>query len=661
MIWNKYPFSNLHDLNLDWIISKIKNIETAEANTADYANAAHNSETAAAESAAAAAESAAEAAESAEDASESKTAAAISAEGLENALEEMNITNARIDNLIVDGTPTEGNTELLDIRVGADGVTYETAGTAVRSQIRDLKSAIEVKSELLPTMTTYNNAGSGTLSGDTLTIASGVVATVASRIGRAIMFKDEAFIGKKFILKPHFSVTGDKSIFVKTVSTQTGNDLEFNVVNDDVENLEIILDFTNATLASVSTHYLYVIVNGYNRAPSQTTLLTYTGYDLYEYLGETVADLRKAAAETSLVVERLDGIETAETLPYFISNTPTGVTVNAETMSATATQNVSSRFYIGFRFNSAVFDEGELLLVEYDVATTGNTQWTPYIYPETSDKFTVINASVANGKATFLLRINDSTLNFLLLTAQTIMFYNGDTITVSNVSATDLSVKRYIDSKELSYYSGKELTCFGDSYTMQARWQPTVCSELGMNPFTDSWGQSGGTLTSIYEEIDTINTDADVVTVWIGTNDYSNSRAVGSLNDTVDVQVGGHPTFAGALNYVCDWLAENMAGKTIVFITPTFRHDSADDTFEINNGKNADGYIKNNAGYVLADYADMMVAVANKWSYPCLDLFHNSGINEYTYASYYESDRLHPSDAGAKMLGHKIAMFIIQQ
>lgn len=46
---------------------------------------------------------------------------------------------ARLDNLTANsGAATEGNAELIDLRVGADGKTYETAGKAIRAQISRL-------------------------------------------------------------------------------------------------------------------------------------------------------------------------------------------------------------------------------------------------------------------------------------------------------------------------------------------------------------------------------------------------------------------------------------------------------------------------------------------------------------------------------------------
>lgn len=58
--------------------------------------------------------------------------------------------NSRISTIIADGQQTEGNTELIDIRTGADGKVYPTAGDAVRGQIGALSEEnAELKGDLV--------------------------------------------------------------------------------------------------------------------------------------------------------------------------------------------------------------------------------------------------------------------------------------------------------------------------------------------------------------------------------------------------------------------------------------------------------------------------------------------------------------------------------
>lgn len=147
-LFEHWPYVNFHDMNLDWVIKKIKNVETAEANSqasaeasadsaaasqlsADAAlasqEAAHQSELNAGQSEENAAQSAENAAESAQDA----------ADTVSNTVSQINLLQSRVDNIIPDGTQTEGNTELIDIRVAVDGEIYDSAGNSVRGQIED--------------------------------------------------------------------------------------------------------------------------------------------------------------------------------------------------------------------------------------------------------------------------------------------------------------------------------------------------------------------------------------------------------------------------------------------------------------------------------------------------------------------------------------------
>ena len=60
--------------------------------------------------------------------------------------EELAVERARITNLATLGEgSTTGDAELIDIRVGADGVTYPTAGDAVRGQIGNINDALDME------------------------------------------------------------------------------------------------------------------------------------------------------------------------------------------------------------------------------------------------------------------------------------------------------------------------------------------------------------------------------------------------------------------------------------------------------------------------------------------------------------------------------------
>ena len=69
--------------------------------------------------------------------------------------------NDRVNNLITQNNPTEGNSELQDIRLGADGNTYNTAGESTRKQFEKIKLEIDriPQSKIILDLTPYGNIG----------------------------------------------------------------------------------------------------------------------------------------------------------------------------------------------------------------------------------------------------------------------------------------------------------------------------------------------------------------------------------------------------------------------------------------------------------------------------------------------------------------------
>lgn len=144
---------------------------------------------------------------------------------------------------------------------------------------------------------------------------------------------------------------------------------------------------------------------------------------------------------------------------------------------------------------------------------------------------------------------------------------------------------------------------------------------------------------------DEMDTDADIVVVFGGTNDYGHGDApLGCFDDRDEY------TFSGACHVLMKKLKEKFPEAEIVIVTPMHREGE----------NNPDGEAKPQAIGTLKDYVDIIRKTAEFYALPVCDIYANSKIypDIPVMKELYTTDGLHPNDRGHKLLAERIGNFL---
>lgn len=152
-----------------------------------------------------------------------------------------------------------------------------------------------------------------------------------------------------------------------------------------------------------------------------------------------------------------------------------------------------------------------------------------------------------------------------------------------------------------------------------------VCTNLG---------NAGHTVTQdISTLLSTSFTNAKIVTIGYGVNDARLAEApLGTTQDVYDAQ---NPTFCGAMNALIQKIYTDNPTCYVLVLAPIQRAYT----------NNFGSFTPNANGDTLEDYANACVKVAGYNGTPCIDMFHNSGINSVTQSSLLK-DGVHPNAKG---------------
>lgn len=208
-------------------------------------------------------------------------------------------------------------------------------------------------------------------------------------------------------------------------------------------------------------------------------------------------------------------------------------------------------------------------------------------------------------------------------------------------------------------FIGKTILCLGDSITSDYSDDNTSwCEMLRVNlPVKEviNYGKAGTTITkfserddSFYERYQDMQSNADVIIVYGGINDFNHSLHLGELLSEDET------TFYGALNLIIKDLLKRYPSADLMFITPMHAFGFKDYPHWATENEN---------GHVLKDYRDAIMQTCQWYSVPVLDLFHTGGVTPDVQEAEDRMliDGLHPGLEGRKRLARKLMQFLIYQ
>ncbi len=143
-------------------------------------------------------------------------------------------------------------------------------------------------------------------------------------------------------------------------------------------------------------------------------------------------------------------------------------------------------------------------------------------------------------------------------------------------------------------------------------------------------GHNGWTSVNIAEQIETIGlVKADVYTVFLGTNDWWQGKAIGTLDDYK--QNTGAVTLCGAFRIIINKLKQLNKKARIILMTPLQRGDFV---YLNSYDNNAFGSYQQKNGQRLEQFANAILSIGEYEKIPVVDLYHNSGINQENMVNF---------------------------
>lgn len=590
--------SNLHDLNLDWIVNKIKNVETAEANSAASAADANAAKVAAAGSATAANNSKTAAAGSA-------TAAAASAQTAQNLVDQ------------------------LDTTIAADVETWLNTHVTPTSPIVD------------DTLTIQGAAADAKKTGDEIT-------DLKSEIG--MWYHKRAWVN---VSNPYIQIDGSISkVYFKLVKPINGVSVTVNGSDDGWQTQHFVY-FSNSTVftAELNTSYdtfrfavalpqaftgdLEVIIHVYDDGHSVTQ-------GLLDLKDQTAEQFNIEADKYGNLYVPTNALEGTNFNKYYLDGNKIKFYDNASFNVRQYSVEANKTYYI---YGENVRLNANLTLCGFgtdvvannvnikEVIFTGTTTETNYVTRYTPAEDGYIYVAWVNGRNE--LSVYDTELvSEAFIKAHPEGSQKAIKIQLFGDSITD---NQWGDLKTWADYIADNMTEYDVTVVNDA----VGGSGLGHGKSTTTPSHQDDEYNYVYDLVTdgtTLQTDADVIVILCGTNNWASGSTLGNMSST------GYGSIYGALKGILEYISTHSKATVFVCTIPQ-RYNTVDQGRETN----AYGEPLNPAGITLSEYCEPFRILSAFYGMPCVHLNEALGWNRLNITNFC-ADGLHPNQTGDKML-----------
>ncbi len=568
---------------------------------------------------------------------------------------EIAVERARIDQMtkLPDGSTT-GDAELQDIRVGADGKTYETAGVAVREQVSSLKEDLGALNVYIETTGSFSYQLSQYWS------KNGEIVTGAG-----------AWCTTSLI-----DVSGAKKIFYGGLTTLGGENV--NSVFLDASNSPILV-FKQATSENISVpqnaKYVSFSVNVNDRDKFKAIL--YSMIDVYalkanvENNTDSISALNDNFTKLNLTEEKKAEVTYIDSRYW---------SKNGEIVTGAGAWCVTNSIEI-IGYENIIYDG--LVAVGSDVVNSvflDENNGVVSVFKQKSG-YNIITDIPQNAKyVSFSVQATEKNISVVLKRIR-------DLFTVNTVSAKDKKIVTLGDSMFLNgnakysyswqeimrdYFGFKNIISVGIGgsgfvWDEKKGYDMPNSHVLGDNlPFNSGISTSAthnSAFCSWYRIVNTVPSDSDIIIVGTGTNDYGAETfptddsdlnfVIGSSVDSEWVNSKYYNEFGGDYDITkrrgailsCIMKLHYQAPNAMIILMnfPNTRFDNG-------TGKNA---TSTQSPSLQKPILDAMEYVHKWWGVPLIDVIATSGINPHNRATYC-ADGIHPNKKGYKLFANAV-------